>query len=250
MHHKDTIKILNDKLSDTILRKVKVSEKNWGKVIIYLRKFRAWESLSEDCQIHAREFIKGLNINKELYLEDEESGKRDFLNNDRILLTAIHIDFLEESVINNLKNNDLEQLLHIKRYATDELNDDDVKKELENILQEQEGFSKKVSTIVDKFIKSNGYDQAKSNAFELDQIIFSLSDEQRQAILNAFCDNDQINGGTKYRNVIYVIKSIFQEDRKQKGYCASYWLEFRKKIENLNNSHIEILTNVIDFYSK
>ncbi|MBD2626522.1 hypothetical protein [Trichormus variabilis] len=250
LHHKDTVKILNDKLSDTILKQVQLSEENWGKVIIYLTKFTAWESLSQDCQIHAQEFIKGLNVNKELYLEDEESGKRDFLNHDRILLTAIHIDFLKESVINNLKNNHLDQLLHLKRYATDYLNDDVIKKELEKILQEQKGFSKRVSTIVDKFTKSNSYAQAISNAVELDQIIFSLSDEQRQAILNAFCDNHQINGGTKYRDVIDVIKSIFQEDRKQKGYCDSYWLDFRKKIENLNNSHIEILIHVIDSYSK
>lgn len=60
LHHKDTVKILNDNLSDTILKKVRVSEKNWGKVIIYLRKFEVWESISDDCQIHAREFIKGL----------------------------------------------------------------------------------------------------------------------------------------------------------------------------------------------
>jgi hypothetical protein len=250
LHPQETVKILNDKLSDTILRKVKVSEKNWGKVIIYLTKFRAWDSLSEDCQIHAREFIKGLNVNKEFYLEDEESGKRDFLNHDRILLTAIYIDFLKESVINNLKNNDLDQLLHLKRYATDYLKDNLIEKELVNILQEQEGFSKRVSTIVDNFTKSNSYAQAISNAVELDQIIFSLSDEQRQAILNAFCDNHQINGGTKYRDVIDVIKSIFQEDRKQKGYCDSYWFDFRRKIENLNNSYIEILINVIDSYCK
>lgn len=249
LHHKDTVKILNDKLSDTILRKVKVSEKNWGKVIIYLTKFTAWESLSEDCQIHARGFIKRLNVNKEFYLEDEESGKRDFLNHDRILLTAMDIDFLKESVINNL---DLDQLLHLKRYATDYLNDDAIKRELEKILQEQEGFSKRVSTIVDNFTKSNSYAQAISNTVELDQIIFSLSDEQRQAILNAFCDNHQINGGRKYPDVIDVIKSIFQEDRKQKEDCDSYWFDFRKKIEKLklSGSHIEILINMIDSYCK
>ncbi len=249
LHHKDTVKILNDKLSDTILRKVKVSEKNWGKVIIYLTKFTAWESLSEDCQIHARGFIKRLNVNKEFYLEDEESGKRDFLNHDRILLTAMDIDFLKESVINNL---DLDQLLHLKRYATDYLNDDAIKRELEKILQEQEGFSKRVSTIVDNFTKSNSYAQAISNTVELDQIIFSLSDEQRQAILNAFCDNHQINGGRKYPDVIDVIKSIFQEDRKQKEDCDSYWFDFRKKIEKLklSGNHIEILINMIDSYCK
>jgi hypothetical protein len=249
LHHKDTVKILNDKLSDTILRKVKVSEKNWGKVIIYLTKFTAWESLSEDCQIHARGFIKRLNVNKEFYLEDEESGKRDFLNHDRILLPAMDIDFLKESVINNL---DLDQLLHLKRYATDYLNDDAIKRELEKILQEQEGFSKRVSTIVDNFTKSNSYAQAISNTVELDQIIFSLSDEQRQAILNAFCDNHQINGGRKYPDVIDVIKSIFQEDRKQKEDCDSYWFDFRKKIEKLklSGNHIEILINMIDSYCK
>lgn len=47
-----------------------------------------------------------------------------------------------------------------------------------------------------------------------------------------------------------VIKSIFQEDRKQKGHCDSYWFDFRKKIDKLNNSHIEILINVIDSDSK
>lgn len=249
LHPQETVKILNDNLSNTILKQVKLSEENWGKVIIYLTKFTAWESLSEDCQIHARGFIKRLNVNKEFYLEDEESGKRDFLNHDRILLTAMDIDFLKESVINNL-DLDLDQLLHLKRYATDYLNDDAIKKELEKILQEQEGFSKRVSTIVDNFTKSNSYAQAISNAVELDQIIFSLSDEQRQAILNAFCDNHQINGGWKYPDVIDVIKSIFQEDRKQKEDCDSYWFDFRKKIEKLSGSHIEILINMIDSYCK
>ncbi|BAZ87513.1 hypothetical protein [Dolichospermum compactum] len=112
-----------------------------------------------------------------------------------------------------------------------------------------EGFSKRVSTIVDKFTKSNGYHSTNANAFELHQIIFALNDTQREAILDAFCDNDQIYHAWECPNLI---KSMFQEDRKQKVSCASYWLSFLEKLNNnqWTKDRISNLINMIDSYCK
>lgn len=245
MYHQETVNILNDHLSNIILDKV--TDKNWGKVIIYLKKITAWESISDPCKIKAKTFIERLKVNNrgELYLDFEDDfATRDFLNNEYILLTAIHIDFLKESVTNNLKNNSLENLLHLKECSTNYFKDNLTSQFVDSILQEQ--HPTQISEIVDEFINSKSFESANANAGKLSKFISLLNDEQREKVLDSFCNNDQIYGAW---DCSHLIVSIFQDDRNRKGFCDKYWLSFR---ENLNkfqawgNKDINKLINLID----
>jgi hypothetical protein len=114
IHFQSTQDILNEKLSDIILRKVKDS--NLQKVISYLANITFCDSINESCQIKLKNFIGKIEI---FDVSPDNHGE---LNHDNanILINASHINFLKEAVISQL-NIPFVSILRLKNFCNDEL---------------------------------------------------------------------------------------------------------------------------------
>lgn len=117
MYAQKTGKILNEKLSEIILSRV--DDENWDKVIIYLAKITAWESLSKPCQFKAKSFVEKLEIykDKNIYVTNQDR----FLPDTNILIKAAHIDFLRESVIQKFDTIPVGDILSLNETCGDNL---------------------------------------------------------------------------------------------------------------------------------
>lgn len=127
LYSQQTREILNEKLSDIILGKV--TDANWNKVIIYLGKVKAWDKISEPCQLKANIFIEKLDL-------FEASPRRKLsLDNVKVLLNAARLRFLEGSVTKQLKL-PLSELILLKDFCQNELHDNSIQELIRPFLEE------------------------------------------------------------------------------------------------------------------
>jgi len=221
-----TNKILNDNLSNLIL---KVTDENWYKVIIYLKKITAWENLSKPCIIKTETFIKSLDISD--------------MNFD-VLTDASYIDFLRDCIKKRLREeSSWEHLFMIKDYLHKIENKSSEDVPLNEILNAilQDNYSYIVPEIVNRFIESNSYNDARKNAKELINIAFMLNDEQWESVLNSFCDNDQIYDACKGICPAEIIKLMFEENIKSvNASIQTHWKTFREKLNKFGERYLEI----------
>jgi hypothetical protein len=114
IHFQPAQNILNEKLSDIILRKVEDS--NLRKVISYLANITFWDSINEPCQIKLKNFIMKIEIFG-ISLDDYGELNRDNAN---ILINASHINFLKEAILGQLAI-PFGNVLRLKKFCNDEL---------------------------------------------------------------------------------------------------------------------------------
>jgi hypothetical protein len=127
LYSQQTREILNEKLSDIILGKV--TDANWSKVIIYLGSVKAWDKISEPCQLKANIFIEKLDI------FEAPSRRKPLLENVKVLLNATRLRFLETSVIKQLQL-PLQELILLKDFCQNELNDKSIQELIRPLLEE------------------------------------------------------------------------------------------------------------------
>ena len=156
--------------------------------------------------------------------EDEDPGELDKL----LKLAGV-------SVVERIKEVEFEGLLLMKSKYSDELFDSLV----QPILQEN------VVEIVDRFIRSNSYDRAASNANLLVEVADSLSIAQWEYILKAFCENDQIY--ISYR-CPSIFRSLLKKSIEVSGSLQPYWLPFRESLDKFRTTDIDSLKLLIDSY--
>ena len=156
--------------------------------------------------------------------EDEDPGELDKL----LKLAGV-------SVVERIKEVEFESLLLMKSKYSDELFDSLV----QPILQEN------VVEIVDRFIRSNSYDRAASNANLLVEVADSLSIAQWEYILKAFCENDQIY--ISYR-CPSIFRSLLKKSIEVSGSLQPYWLPFRESLDKFRTTDIDSLKLLIDSY--
>jgi hypothetical protein len=115
LYLQQTRDILNEKLSRFI---EEVNDANLDKAIIYLRSVKAWDRLSEPCQIRINIFIQNLEI-----LENRAFGRRrPSLENVKILLNATRLGFLKETIAKKL-DLPFQDLILLKDFCQNELHD-------------------------------------------------------------------------------------------------------------------------------
>jgi len=127
LYSRETREILNERLSDVILGKV--TDANWNKVIIYLGSVKAWDRLSEPCQLKAMAFIEKLAI------FDTSSRRKPSLENVYVLLNAARLVFLKESVVKQLQL-PLQELILLKEFCQDEFQDKSIHEFIRPLLEE------------------------------------------------------------------------------------------------------------------
>lgn len=120
MYHEYTYKILDEDLSKIILNKV--SDDNWGIVIIYLGTITTWNNLSEPCILKAIAYIESVNICiRKSYRNSYGSICNIELSQDALtmLFKASHISFLRTSVINKITTISMQNILAMKNICND-----------------------------------------------------------------------------------------------------------------------------------
>ncbi len=360
LYSNETREILNERLSDIILGKV--TDTNWNKVIIYLGSVKAWDNLSEQCQLKAMAFIEKLAI------FDTSARRKPSLENVNVLLNAARLRFLKTSVIKqlqlplqelillkdfcqvelqdksihefirplleeNISQADLNDLIAMRLDENDPLNEkimphlaekiqdasledlmlirqqdkslnelvepvlqtrvheanlsellqalqwtprrdrEDIRSKFENrmvkLMSEvpfeeliaikseltssdklfndifQSLLKRKTPVAVDRFTKSNSFENADFNVRLLAQISDLLTSEQWEIVLNAFCENDQVY------NSFYCPRafcSLFEKSVERNGSIQPYWLSFREKLNEFNSGYeyIDKLKQAID----
>ncbi|NMG05651.1 hypothetical protein [Brasilonema sp. UFV-L1] len=143
MFLEQTREILNEKLSDIILNKV--VDTNWDKVIIYLADVKNWDTLTEPCQLKALAFIERLNM--------FDTSRYNYLceQNVYIFFKAAQISFLKEAIYVKLQLLTLKQLLSLKEFCQEKLQNSSINEEvMESLLEKaipQASFHELVSMI-------------------------------------------------------------------------------------------------------
>lgn len=122
LYHKETKEILNDQLSNIILKKV--TDDNWGKVLIYLGSVKSWDNLDEPCLLKAINFIKKIDL-------FEKNTTKSFFNtffNSKIseqnlisLSKASYVPFFRVPIEEKLSELSFEELLKIKQEFIDNI---------------------------------------------------------------------------------------------------------------------------------
>lgn len=221
MYRREVGEILTERLSSIILDKV--TDEDWEKVVTYLRRVTAVENLSEPCRLKATTFIQKMNVNEGIDWQDKE-----------ILVNAAHIDFLMDAVKVKLSEAPPDEILDLKKRLPDEMTSF-----LQNILKES------IQTFVETFVKAGSFDSANRYASKVYKISSLMTPIQKEAVLNAFCENDQLSESF---NVPRVIKHLFEEDTKHGGSLESYWSSFRKRLDEAFPYSFEGLKQTIDSY--
>lgn len=222
MYRREVGEILTERLSSIILDKV--TDEDWEKVVMYLRRVMAVENLSEPCRLKATTFIQKMNVNKGIDCQNEE-----------ILVNAAHIDFLMDAVKVKLREAPPDQILDLKQRLPDEMTSF-----LQDILKGS------IETFVETFVQAGSFNSANSYANNIYKISSLMSSIQKEAVLNAFCENDQLSGSF---NAPSVIKHLFEEDTKHGGSLESYWLSFRKRLDEAFPQSFADLKQIIDSYA-
>lgn len=214
-------KVLNEKLSSIILDKV--TDKDWGKVITYLHRVTAVENLNEPCKLKAITFIQKMKFVGNIGWQQED-----------ILVDAARIDFLVDAVKEKLREIPVDGILDLKERLPDEMTPF-----LQNTLKES------IETFVENFVQSGSYNLANSYANKVYKISSLMTSTQKEAVLNAFCENDQIYGSF---NGIDVARHLFEEDTKHGGPLKPYWLSFRKTLNEKFPDGFKDMKHLIDSY--
>jgi len=222
MYRREVSEILNEKLSSIILNKV--TDKDFWKVVTYLRRVNAVESLSDPCKLKAITFVESLNVTKNISWRNEE-----------ILVSASHIDFLIEPVKLKLKEAPIDKILSLKEKLPDEMIDF-----LQDVLQEG------VEILVQKFVESGSYCDTRDYSDQLKSFLDILTVAHKKDILNAFCNNDQVYnwiGGSSF------IMDIFNCDTSNNNFVENYWVDFRNQLGVKLPQHFKVLKKHIDDYN-
>lgn len=118
----ETREILDNNLSNIVLNKV--TDEDWGKVVIYLGNVKYWDNLSEPCHLKAEIFIAKINLFEKFTTRNifgTLSGRRLSEQNLTILAKASHILFLREAVIAKFSELSFKELLSVKNECKDSL---------------------------------------------------------------------------------------------------------------------------------
>lgn len=221
MYRREVGEILTARLSSIILDKV--TDEDWEKVVTYIRRVAAVENLSEPCKLKAITFIQKMNVVQRISWQQEE-----------ILVNAAQIDFLRNSVKEKLREAPPDEILDLKNRLPDEMT-----AFLQDVLKES------IKTFVETFAQAGSFNLAKSYANKVYKISSLLTSLQKETVLNAFCENDQIYESFSAPSVI---RHLFEEDTKHGGSLESYWLSFRKRLNEEFPHRFEGLKKLIDSY--
>jgi hypothetical protein len=222
MYQSEVRDVLAEKLSSIILDKV--TDENWEKVVRYLRWDMAVENSNEPCRLKATTFIQKINVSKRINWQNEE-----------ILVNASHINFLMDAVRIKLREAPQDEVLDLKNRLHDEMTSF-----LPDILKET------IQTYVETFAQARSFDFANSYANKVCKISSLMTSIQKEVVLNAFCENIQLYGSF---NAPGVIKHLFEEDTKHSSSLESYWLSFRKRLQEVHPNNFEDLKQIIDSYA-
>lgn len=138
MYPSEVKKVFDQKLSSIILDKV--TDKDWVKVVTYIRKVTAVENLSDPCKLKATTFIQKINIKEGINRQNQE-----------ILVNAAHIDFLKNSVKNTLVKAPINDILNLQGMLPDEID-----------CFLQENLNESIQTFLDEFAKTESYSEAQA----------------------------------------------------------------------------------------
>jgi hypothetical protein len=214
MYRREVGEILNEKLSSVILDKV--TDKDFWKVITYLRRVTAVENLSEPCRLKSITFIESMDVTEHIDFHKE-----------KILVNAAHIEFLIDSVKVKLGqipiDLPIDKVLNLKAKLPDKVIDP-----LQDTLKER------VEVLVKAFIQSHGYHESRDYSNQLRSAFDFLTPIHKNDILVAFFNDDQRN------KAIYVssfIEDIFDYDVENSDSIQSYWTDFRENLDKKLPSH-------------
>jgi len=214
MYHSQVKEILEERLSKIILDKV--TDSNWDKVIIYLGTVEIWDNLSEPCQLKAIAFMDKLEI-------FDRSLKHNPLlpKNVNVLLKATRLGFLKE-IVNSKFQLSLEEILLLKNFCQNELNDNSINEIIKPLLEEkipQANLDELFSMYSDEDSRFNDkiklYIEDKIKDYSLVQLILSLEKNLEvnkfledfiepilQAKINEAC-LDELIDARKYVNILF-----------------------------------------------
>ncbi|MCA6574521.1 MAG: hypothetical protein IM549_15110 [Pseudanabaena sp. M53BS1SP1A06MG] len=221
MYRREVREILNEKLSSIILDKV--ADKDFWKVVTYLRRVTAVENLSEPCRLKTIKLIQSINITKDINCQNEE-----------ILINAAHINFLMEFVKDKLGQAPVEEILRLRESLPDK-----IQTSVQDVLKE------KIEVLIKAFIKSSNFYMANDYTFTIMQVSDLLTPIQKQNILEAFCNNSQIHGASR---APHLINYILEHDIHCSNSTPSYWQYFRKQIDKKFPNEFKTLKTCIDSY--
>lgn len=223
MYRREVGEILTEKLSSIILDKV--TDENWEKVVTYLRRVTAVENLSEPCRLKAIRFIQKMNLTIDIGWQEAE-----------ILVNAAHIDFLMDAVKEKLREAPPDEILDLRERLPDEMTPF-----LQDILKES------IEMFVEKFVQSGNFHSANSYANKVYKISSLMTKSHKKAVLDAFCENDQIYNSFEASGMI---RHIFEEDTKHVDSLEAYWLDFRKSLDEKFPHGCKDLKNLIDSHGE
>lgn len=96
-----------------------------------------------------------------------------------------------------------------------------------------------ITSIVNKFIESNSFNNAANNARLIIRVVEFLNPTQWEYILNAFCNNYQIYGSYACPGIFI---ELFKKSLKSTGAIAPYWLSFREQLDNDNLKYVDTIS--------
>lgn len=215
------------------------------------------EALNELIEPHLQKSIKGASLEKIVSVmsryEDESLNRliepclREKITNasvDELLVARSKYesvnepsdeltDFFDSAVSKQIKEVSFDDLLQLKYW-------DALPEELLNPI-----LKKNVPAIVNKFMNSGSFANARTNANLIVKIADFLSPVQWNYILEAFCKNGQICGSYDCTDIFCL---LFNNSVKLSGSIQSYWLSFREKLNKFDNNDIDRLKQLIDSY--
>lgn len=233
MYPEKTREILNEKLSDIIIGKV--VDTNWDKVIIYLGSVKAWDTLTEPCQLKAVAFIEKLEI------FDTPKFYRSLSNKNIDLFSkAARIEFLKQTVVNKLHIT-LEELLLLKVFCEDKLQYKSINEILKPLLEKaipSASFNELISMMLDKDSSLN----EKIKPYLLDKIKEVSLEDLLEGLSEIKLEDKLINESLEERLLSLLDKASLKEVLEvRQYYVQSLFIKNKKSvIELLNNSVIKL----------
>jgi hypothetical protein len=154
-------------------------------------------------------------------------------------------ELIEPSIQAKINEASLDELLEARQFVS--WFPQKYKKTFEDVIQT--ALRENVQHIVDRFRKSSSFRVAEANASLLADVFDSLSATQWEAILEEFCDNNQIYGSFRCPSIF---SHLFEKSVKINESVQPYWLSFREKLNKFNNNYTSIneLKSLIDSYCK
>jgi hypothetical protein len=154
-------------------------------------------------------------------------------------------ELIEPSIQAKINEASLDELLEARQFVS--WFHRKYKKTFEDVIQT--ALRENVQHIVDRFRKSSSFRVAEANASLLADVFDYLSATQWEAILEEFCDNDQIYDSFRCPSIF---SHLFEKSVKNNGSVQPYWLSFREKLNQFNSNYTSIneLKSLIDSYCK